>query len=250
MKLDLNGKVAVVTGADGVIGATICRTFVENGAQVVAAGENEDAARELAQVLGSASVPATVDTGDMASVTAMIEGAVKAFGRIDILVNATFVENKAEDHKPMQDYDDDLWTTVINKQLNGVFYASRSAAAQMVAQGTGGSIVNVTSAMGVIPLKMQCAFVAASAGTPNFTKAMALELGPEHIRVNCVAVGAIEGADYIEGMVSHAAEKKVGKAGDVAAMVALLSDERASATVTGSVITVDGGFTAGFARDF
>ena len=250
MKLDFNGKVAVVTGADGVIGATICKTFVENGAKVVAAGENEDAVKELAQALGSASIPATVDTGDMASVTAMIEGAVKAFGRIDMLVNATFVENKAEDHKPMQDYDDDLWTAVINKQLNAVFYASRSAAAQMVAQGTGGSIVNVTSAMGVIPVKMQCAFVAASAGTPNFTKAMALELGPEHIRVNCVAVGAIEGADYIEGMVSHAAEKKVGKAEDVAAMVALLSDDSASGTVTGSVITVDGGFTAGFARDF
>lgn len=249
MKLDLNGKVVIVTGAEGTLGAAICKRFAENGAKVVAAGEDAVKLGELATALGDAEA-VKVDVSDIESCQAMVDAAVKAFGRVDALVNATFVENKVSEHKMLQDYDDALWNEVVTKQLTGVFYASRCAAGQMVAQGQGGSIVNVTSAMGVTPIKNQCAFVAASAGTPNFTKAMALELGPENIRVNCVAAGAIEGDSYIEGMVSHAAGKKPGKAGDVAAMVCMLTDETVSADVTGSIITVDGGFSAGFARDF
>lgn len=249
MKLDLNGKVVLVTGADSVTGAAICRRFAENGAKVAAAGADEAAVKALAvSIDGAAAIAADVACKDGAA--AMVKKTVELFGRLDVLVNAAVVPSTEADHKPLQDYDDELWLKVINTQMTGVFYASKPAAAQMVAQGEGGSIINVASAVGLEPIKMQVAYVAASAGVFNFTKAMALELGPKNIRVNAVAPGAIEGEAYIDGLVSHAAGRKAGRPEDVAAMVCMLADDSVSASVSGAVITVDGAYTAGYARDF
>lgn len=251
MLLDYQGKVVVVTGASNAAGQAVCKRFAAYGAKVAAV--DTDGIDELVCELnksGAGAIAVKANVGCKAEADAMIEKVVEAFGRVDVLVNNACVECPVEERKPLQDFDDGLWQKIIDTGINSIFFCSKAASRRMIEQGQGGAIVNVASAAGLTPIKNQCAFVAANAGVYNFTKAMSLELGPHRIRVNAVAPGAIEGAAYIDGMVSHDAEKRPGKPEELAETVCFVADSTVSGFTTGAVIAVDGGFSAGFARDF
>lgn len=262
MEVDLKGKVAIVTGGGGAIGSAIAQAFAANGADVVVAGRTPRTLEQVVEKIKAKGVRAasvTADVSSRESAAAMIQETVKIFGRLDILVNNAGINGGPEDRKPIHEYSEELWNRIISVDLNGIFYCSKPAIQQMILQGQGGSIINIGSIVGVTPLRLQCAFAAAKAGVFNLTKAMALELAPENIRVNGIAPGSImfEGTKALfysdpvraEAMMSHIPQHRPGEPEDIAGMTCFLASEDAS-YITGAVNIVDGGWTCGYARDF
>ena len=263
MKLDLGGKVVIVTGGGGAIGSAMCRRFAENGAKVVVAGRTLSKLEAVADEIKASGGEATAITADVSSKEsdeALIAKTVETYGRLDCLVNNAGINGGPDKRKRIHEYDDDLWERIISIDLNGVYYCSKPAIKQMIAQGQGGSIINIGSIVGLTPLRLQCAFTAAKAGVFNLTKAMAMELAPENIRVNGIAPGSImfEGTRALfysdkvksEGILSHIPQHRAGDPDDIAYMTCFLADEKVSGYMTGSIVTIDGGWICGYTRDF
>ena len=262
MKVDLRDRVVIVTGGGGAIGGAMGRQFAANGAKVVLAGRTEATLRAVADEIttegGTASFVIT-DVADKTSAVRMVEETVARYGRLDVLVNNAGINGGPEHRKPIHEYDDDLWMRIINTDLNGVYFCSKPAIQQMQKQGDGGAIINIGSIVGLTPLRLQCAFTAAKAGVFNLTKAMALELAPLNIRVNGIAPGSIlfEGtrklfyADPVkaEAMMSHIPMHRPGEPDDIASMTCFLASDDAK-YMTGSIVTIDGGWICGYTRDF
>lgn len=264
MKVNLHGDVAVVTGGANGIGRAIVQALAENGARVVIIDVEEAAAARAAGEVRDAGGDCLALQGDVTDAAAMEAAArevARRFGRIDILVNNAGV-NTSGGRVPVHEYSLDDWHRLLNVDLNGVFYVSRAAIPVMLAGG-GGRIVNISSIAGLVPLRLQSAYVAAKAGVANLTRSMALELGPRGIRVNAVAPGSTltrgtealfygpDGA-YTEraaSLVSHIPLGRPGQPEEIAhAAVFLVSPE--ASYVHGHVLVVDGGWTAGYTRDW
>jgi NAD(P)-dependent dehydrogenase (short-subunit alcohol dehydrogenase family) len=261
MQVDLNGKVALVTGAAQGIGRAIADTMAENGAIVLYTDVNEEVLREAASASPGAGHAVLMDVTDEAQVDATIEEAARRYGSLDILVNNAGVNTLAHrvtiDSFPRRE-----WDRLLEVDLTGVYLVGRAGSRVMRAAGAG-VILNVASVVGLVPLRLQCAFAAAKAGVVNLTKAMAIELGPYGIRVNALAPGSIRTAGteklfYGDGgaFQSRAGELlssiPLGRPGSVeeVAHAALFLVAPESGYVTGTVLAVDGGWTAGYLRDF
>jgi NAD(P)-dependent dehydrogenase (short-subunit alcohol dehydrogenase family) len=261
MTVDLTDKVVIITGAGGAIGSAMAVDFARNGAKVVAAGRTLSSLEEtVAKIKGAGGEAAVIqaDVGSKESAKALIDQTVKKYGRLDVLVNNAGINGGPEYRKKIHEYSDDLWERIINTDLNGVYYCSKPAVIYMVEHG-GGSIINISSIVGVIPLRLQCAFTAAKAGVINLSKAMAIELAENNIRVNVICPGSImfEGTKKLfysdpvkaEAILSHIPQHRPGNPEDIAYLTSFLASDEA-AYITGSVNIADGGWTCGYARDF
>jgi 3-oxoacyl-[acyl-carrier protein] reductase len=263
MKLDLQGRVALVTGSAGGIGRAIALALAENGAIVAVNDVNpkgEDTCLEIEKQGGKARFfPA--DVGDSNSVNSMVAAVEKDLGAIDILVNNAGVNvGPGKDRRPVHEFADAEWHRITRIDLDGVFYCSRVVSAEMVKRRRG-VIVNIGSVLGLVPIRLQCAFSAAKAGMLNFTRSHALEVGSYGVRVNGIAPGSIltEGTKSLfyneearrlsESLISHIPLGKPGETRDIANAVLYLASDDAR-YVTGHVLVVDGGWTAGFAREW
>jgi NAD(P)-dependent dehydrogenase (short-subunit alcohol dehydrogenase family) len=260
MKVDLEGRVALVTGGAGAIGRSIALALAENGA-TVAVNDLRDAGTtcdEIQQKGGKAKFfPAGISSS--AAVDTMVSEIEKDLGAIEILINNAGV-NVGKNRVPVHEFPDSEWDRIVSIDLNGTFYCSRAVSGRMVTRNKG-SIVNISSVLGIVPARLQCAFTAAKAGVVNFTRAHALEVGQYGIRVNCIAPGSIltEGTKSIfyspenkqraDSMIGHIPLGKPGETEDVAAAVLFLVSDDAK-YVTGHTLVVDGGWTAGFSRDW
>lgn len=260
--MNLNGSVVIVTGSSGAIGSAICRRFAASGARVIAAARKLDALEAVAAQIraeGGEAVAVQVDVTDRASCARMAEEAVRIYGRVDCLVNCAGARGRLENRRPMHEFDDEFWKCVIATNMTGVFNTSKPVIKAMIAQGIHGSIVNIGSATGLIPLKLQCAHSAANAGVFNFTKAMSMELAPEHIRVNAVAPGETWNDDVKEAIgqdaarlaeiTSHIPAGRLGEADEISGIAAFLACDEAT-YISGAIIPVDGAWTSGYSRDF
>lgn len=260
--MNLNGKVVIVTGGSGAIGSAICKRFAKAGAKVIAAARKLEKLEALAaeiKAAGGEAAAVQADVTDKASCAKMAEEAVRIFGRVDCLVNCAGVAGRLENRKPLHEFDDDYWNKVIATNMTGVFNASKPVINKMIELGIHGSILNVGSATGLIPLKLQCAHSAANAGVFNFTKAMSMEVAPEHIRVNAIAPGEAWNDDVKEliekdtakqaEITSHIPLGRLGEAEEIAGIAAFLASDEAS-YISGAIIPVDGAWTSGYSRDF
>ncbi|HVC98813.1 MAG TPA: SDR family NAD(P)-dependent oxidoreductase [Pirellulales bacterium] len=264
MQVDLQGRTALVTGGAMGIGRAIVEDLATNGAAVaivdLAADEAEAAARELTTA-GRRAAAFVADVADAARMTEVARQAAERLGPIGILVNNAGI-NTARDRKPIHEYSADDWHSILRVDLTGVFVTSQAVVPGMLANG-GGRIVNIASVAGLVPLRLQSAFVAAKAGVVNLSKSMALELGPRGILTNCVAPGSVltrgtralfydaKGAysEKAASLLSHVPLGRPGTAEEIAHAVLFLVAPEAS-YVNGAVFTVDGGWTAGFTRDW
>ena len=261
MKVDLDGRVALVTGAGSGIGEAIALTFAANGATIAVNDVNttgEKTVEEIRQQGGKAGF-FLADVGDVPAVQGMVAAVEKDLGPIDILVNNAGI-NLGKDRHPVHEFLDSDWHRIIRVDLDGTFYCSRAVSALMV-QRKRGVIINIGSVLGVVPIRLQSAFAAAKAGVLHFTRSQALELGPYQIRVNGIAPGSIltsgtrsifynpDSKKFAESLLSHVPLGRPGDPQDVANAALFLASDDAK-YVTGHVMVVDGGWTAGFAREW
>ena len=258
MKVDLSGKVSLVTGAARGIGEAIADRLAANGSHVVYA-DCIDAGPAAAKSPGALALH--MDVTNRTEIDAAIQRTVKEFGRLDILVNNAGV-NTSKHRVTIDEFPREEWDRLIAVDLTGLFEVSQAAARVMRAQKSG-RIINIASIVGLVPLRLQCAFAAAKAGVVNLTKAMALELAPFGILVNGVAPGSIltegtkqlfygEGGqfrDSVQKMLDHVPLGRPGTTDEIAVAVLFLADPENSYT-NGHMLTVDGGWTAGYAREF
>jgi NAD(P)-dependent dehydrogenase (short-subunit alcohol dehydrogenase family) len=261
MNVDLNNKVAVITGAAGGIGSGMARLFAQNGAAVVVADLNEEGGRQVVEGLKSAGGRALfvkTNVGEMEEAQAMAERVVDEFGKIDILINNAGINIGMQDRKPVHEFPDEMWRKILNVDLDGVYFCSKAVLKTMTQNGYG-KIINIGSIAGAVPLRNQCAFTAAKAGVIQLTKAMAIELAPYGINVNVILPGSINipvmttSGMYADGrydsIMSHIPFKRPGTPEDIGYGALYLASDAAS-YVTGSVLVIDGGWTCGFARDW
>lgn len=260
MKVDLEGRSALVTGGAQGIGRAIVQALADNGARVAIVDIDAEGARRAAdEVAGCIALAADVTSLEQ------MEGAAcqvaERLGGIHILVNNAGI-NTSGNRVPIDEYSLEDWHRILAVDLTGVFITSRAVVPHMARSG-GGRIVNISSIAGLVPLRLQSAFVAAKAGVANLTRSMALELGPRGIGVNAVAPGSTltrgtealfygpDGAytDRAASLLAHIPLGRPGTPAEIASAVLFLSAPDAS-YVNGAVLVVDGGWTAGYARDW
>jgi NAD(P)-dependent dehydrogenase (short-subunit alcohol dehydrogenase family) len=243
MGTELAGKAAIVTGAANGIGRAIAELFVEEGGRVLIADVDEAAGGEVVSALGDAAAFARTDVSDASSVQAAIEHAQERFGSLDVMVNNAGISGSFR--RLMQD---DLrdFERVMAVDLYGVMVGTQRAARAM---GDGGSIINITSIGGISPGVGFTSYRAAKAGVIHFSRCAAVEVAELGVRVNVIAPGNIStdiNASFDTASIVRRIQplQRLGGTRDVANAAVYLASDR-SAQVTGTVIPVDGGTTAG-----
>ena len=247
----LQDKVAFITGANSGIGKAIAERFAAEGAHVAVnylpgGTRDADAAAEVA-TFGKTGIAVGGDVSKRADVERMMAEVVAKFGRIDIAVNNAGIEIK----KPFLDVTDDEWNLVIGVNLFGAFLVHQAAARQMVKQGQGGKLINISSVHEDIPFPEYTAYCASKGGIRMMMRNLAMELAPYKINVNNIAPGAIatpinqkvlDDPIASKNAISEIPWGRFGKPEEVASVALFLAGAE-SEYVTGSTYYVDGGLT-------
>jgi len=240
--MQLENKVAIVTGGGRGIGRAISKRFAAEGARVVIAQRDPEGGEATCQEIreaGGEALFVRTDVGQREAVEQMVAETVRQFGTVDILVNNAAVLGE---NGHFLDVSPDVWEHVIQVGLTGAFLCGQ-AAARVMAQGRGGAIINISSTSGMVPQPRCCAYGAAKGGLEALTKSMAVDLAPYHIRVNTIAPGPIQSRAPDDAPPREARMTLLGRAGltrEVAAVAVFLASEESS-YVTGERIAVDGG---------
>ena len=249
-RFDLKGRKAIVTGGNKGIGKSITLCLAEAGADVFVAGRTQDELEDVCsqiRKLGRSSDYALTDVRIKSDVDAMVEKAVHTLGNVDILVNNAGVSEVL----PAEDHTEEIWDTIIDTNLKGVFLCSQAVGKQMIKQ-KGGAIINISSQAGCVALLNHVAYCASKGGVNLLTKVLALEWAKHSIRVNAVAPTVIRTPMIDKVFAEESVRKeltakiplgKFGEPEDVAGAVIFLASE-ASRMITGHVLLVDGGWTA------
>ena len=269
-KFDLTGRVAIVTGGVGLLGAEFCRTLAEAGAAVAVVDLNASAAQEVADTLmnsGYQSLAVSTDITSSDSVNAMLEKVISHFGRLDILVNSAALDPKFDPDAikkgitpgAFEDYPLDQWNAALHVNLTGTFLMTQACAKQMLAQGKKGSIINICSTYGLngpdqsiyIRDGERVAFkpvyyTVTKAGVLGFTKYVAAYYAGTEIRVNALTPGGVFNNHEEYFVKNYSAKTILGRMAKKdemnGALLFLASD--ASSYMTGNNLIVDGGWTA------
>ncbi len=248
---DLDGKVAVVTGASRGLGQAIAMALAEAGAQLCVTGRSLaglDETREKVERFGRPCLAAEQDVRDIPSIKDAVGGLAQKAGKIDILVNNAGFEHVS----PSLDVDEALWDSIVDTNLKGAFFWSQAAARAMAERGAGGAIVNLCSLTSYVGVPTATPYTSSKAGLLGMTRALAAEWAEAGIRVNAIAPGYFrtamtEGfyadADWRARMLARIPQRRFGQEQDIGGAVVFLCSD-AAAYVTGHCIPVDGGFLA------
>lgn len=250
----LEGKVAIITGAAMGMGLATAKLFAEAKAKVVIADFNEEkgkAAVSEIEANGGTAYFVKVDISKSDQVQNMVAKTVEKYGRLDVAINNAAL---TPDNAPASEFDEEYWNKLISIDLTGTALCMKYELQQMIKQGQGGSIVNISSVSGFRPQPNNIAYVAAKHGVVGMTKVAALENGDKNIRVNSVAPGAID-TPMLRGALEETGQTEAefapqlsllgrfGQPREIAqASLWLASD--LSSYVTGTTIHVDAGYTS------
>jgi NAD(P)-dependent dehydrogenase (short-subunit alcohol dehydrogenase family) len=256
MRADLSGQVVFLTGAAGGIGRATAHRLAACGASIVVADINEAGAKEVAAELSDA-LPVAMDVRSAVDAKRAVDATLGRYGKIDVLINNAGV-NTFKERVNIDRFSEDEWHRIVSIDLDGLYVVSHAALQPMVARGQG-RIVNIASVIGVAGFRLQCAFSAAKAGMIHLTRAMALELGPSGILVNSLAPGSVltEGTRQLfygedgsfraqmAGFMNHIPLGRPAHVEEIAEAILFLCAPQNS-YMTGHLMVVDGGWTAGF----
>ena len=246
MRIDLSGRVALVTGSTRGIGRAIAEVLAGAGAKVAVSGRDEartaEVAKEIAAATGGDVRGFAVDISDAAQAASLVDRVEKEFGQLDILVNNAGL---TRDNLIMRLKNED-WDAVIDANLRGAFITCRAASRGMMKRRWG-RIINIASVVGITGNKGQSNYAASKAGLIGLTKSIAKELASRNVLANVIAPGFID-TDMTAAMTAEAKAtlsagiplERLGTPGDIAGLVAVLASDLAK-YMTGQVIVVDGG---------
>ncbi len=250
----VEGKTAIVTGASSGLGVTFAKALAGAGANVVVAARRKENLDALAQEIGASGGQALAvqcDVSDSASVKALVEAANQRFGRVDILVNNAGVS--AEAGFVPEKIPDEVFAQTIQVNLMGTFYCAREVVQQMLADGKGGSIINIASIMGMAGQQNAPAAYQASKGAViNLTRNLACSWADRGVRVNCIAPGWFPSEmtagwfavpQFLARFVDQAPMQRIGGPDELTGPLLFLASD-ASSFVTGCILPVDGGLHA------
>ena len=245
-------KVAVVTGSAQGIGKAAATHLAVDGYAIVIADIRPDAAQQTAEEFtrnGYKAASVRVDVSDPSSCSEMIAGAVEHFGRVDAMINCAGISKPG----PSLDVTPEDWQRMIGIQLNGTFYCCQAAGRQMVKQGWGGCIVNITSVTAQAAFPERASYCSSKAGVDMLTKVLAIEWAKYKIRVNAVGPSHTEtemtrtniarGLYDLETVTRRIPMGRLASMDDIADGVSFLCSEKAG-FVTGQALYVDGGYLA------
>lgn len=251
--MKLKGKVAIVTGGAGGIGAGIAESFAREGACVAIADRDVAAACATAERLAATGTVSAFETdvASAASVSSMVGAVIERFGHLDILVNNAGIRYV----KPFLDYSEDEWRKTIDVNLTGLFLCCRAAVPHMLKIGKG-KIINVASVAGEFGRPHRIAYCASKGGSIAFTKALAVDMAGKNICVNALAPALIDtplNATYAnddsisDTWGNELLVRRWGRPADVAAAALYYAGDD-SDYVTGTVLAIDGGWTGSLLR--
>ncbi len=242
---DLDGAVALVTGASGGLGRHFALTLAGAGARVAAGARRAAELQETMDLVGAAggaALPVALDVTDGACVRDAVTAVVQRWGRIDVLVNNAGVVATG----PALDLPEPEWDRVLDTNLKGAWLVARAVARAMI--GRGGAIINIASILGLRAAGEVAAYAASKAALVHLTRVMALELARHRVRVNALAPGYIEtdlnraffASEAGQALIRRIPQRRLGRPEDLDGPLLLLASP-ASAYMTGAVIVVDGG---------
>jgi len=246
----LQNKVAVITGSATGIGLATAQVMAREGAAVVIdyiAGEQDEADKRVRQIeqSGGKAIAVQADVSKQEDVQNLVDRAVQTFGRLDIMVNNAGVEQE----KPFLEMPLEVWNWVIAVDLTGPWLGSQIAARQMVKQGDGGRIINISSVHEDMPMPTNAPYCAAKGGLRMLMRTIAVELAPHKITVNNIGPGAIdtpldkptkEDPAKMKKLLAEIPLDRMGQPEEVAELAIYLASD-AAAYVTGSTYFIDGG---------
>jgi NAD(P)-dependent dehydrogenase (short-subunit alcohol dehydrogenase family) len=244
---NLDNKVALVTGASSGLGDHFARLLARSGAAVVVTARRMQALEKLVAEIeadGGRAFALRLDVTDAVSVHAAVAQAIAKYGAIDILVNNSGTTSASS----FLDQSEDMWDSVLDTNLKGAFLVAREVALSMRDSARGGSIINISSILGLRQAGQVASYAVSKAGLLQLTKTMALELARYGIRVNAMAPGYIEtdlNRDFWStaqgaAMLKRIPQRRLGKPEELDGVLLLLASD-ASRYMTGSVIAIDGG---------
>lgn len=245
---ELQGKVAIVTGAASGIGLATAQAFAKKGAKVVLSDINEEAGQQQAEALRQSGADVSffaADVGSEESVAALVAHAVEQFNALHIIVNNAGVGILAATHE--LSYED--YSRIIRINQDGVFFGSKYAIQQFLKQDGGGAIVNVASILGTVGEAGAFAYNASKGAVNILTKSLAAEYATQNIRVNSVCPGYVESGmvnkealgDFYDGLVARHPIGRLGQPEEIAHAIVFLCENEFT---TGINLLVDGGYTA------
>jgi len=251
-KPDNTRRAAFITGASYGVGAATALALAREGYDLAVTAtrlDNLNRTRATIEALGASVVPLELDLNSQESIDAAIGTAISGLKRLDVLVNNA----GAHGRKPAVEITRADWDRMFNPNLTGTFFLTQQFGKHLISENRPGAIVNITSTHAVRGASIRLLYGVSKAAIHHMTKMLAVEWGPHGIRVNAVAPGRMltdspsrqetgTDATYIEGMIKRTPLRRLATAQEIAAAVVYLTSE-AAASVTGQILTVDGGLT-------